>query len=84
MIVRNHAATPRPTRVRLRSPAGWRAEPAEASATIDGGGATAELDFTLFVPPDAAPGRVVVTADVEIDGEPRGELAETLLEVLPA
>ena len=84
VVVRNHAAQMRETRVRLRPPGGWVVAPAEAVATIPGDGAIATLRFTLTAPPSAIPGRVVVTADVDLGGEPRGELAETLLEVLPA
>ena len=47
------------------------------------GGATASAGFTIDVPAGTRQGRHVLTADVDLDGEPRGELAETLLEVLP-
>jgi glyoxylase-like metal-dependent hydrolase (beta-lactamase superfamily II) len=84
VVVRNHAATPQEARVRLHAPDGWQVEPAEAVTVVPGGGETATLTFMLAVPADAVPGRVVVTADVDLGGQPRGELAETLLEVLPA
>jgi hypothetical protein len=58
------------------------AEPSEATAVVPGDGKTAIIAFGLTAPADAHPGRVVVTADVDIDDEPRGELAETLLEVV--
>lgn len=84
VIVRNHASEPRETTVRLRVPSGWTVTPASATAEVPGGGEAATLTFTLAVPTDAAAGRAVLTADVDLGGEPRGELAETLLEVLPA
>lgn len=82
VIVRNHAADPRETTVRLRVPDGWGASPAAATTVVPGDGRTAILPFTVTVPADAAPGRAVLTADVDLGGEPRGELAETLLEVI--
>jgi len=84
VIVRNHGPVARSARVRLRVPAGWTATPRTADAMIDAGGATTVFAFQVAVPAGAAPGRVVVTVDVELGGEPRGELAETLLEVRPA
>ncbi len=81
VIVRNHAAAARPTAVRLRLPRGWSASPSEGGATVPAD-AEAAIDFEVHVPADAGPGRTVVTADVMIGGEPRGELAESLLEVL--
>jgi glyoxylase-like metal-dependent hydrolase (beta-lactamase superfamily II) len=81
VIVRNHAARPREARIRLRAPDSWNIQPEQAVTVVPGGGETATLAFVLAAPADAAPGRVVVTADVDL-GEPRGELAETLLEVL--
>jgi hypothetical protein len=53
-----------------------------ASVDVPAGGATASATFTVDVPAGTRPGRHVLTADIDIDGEPRGELAETLLEVL--
>jgi hypothetical protein len=84
VIVRNHAGHPRATRVRLRAPVGWQVEPLEALSVVPGGGGSASLTFALAAPSDARPGRVVVTADIDLGDQPRGELAETLLEVLPA
>ncbi len=83
VVVRNHALDPRDAQVRIRVPPGWRVEPLEAVVTVPGGGASATLGFVLTIPPATSPGRVVVTADVHLGGQPRGELAETLLEVLP-
>ena len=82
VIVRNHAAGPLETRVRLRVPRGWGVTPGEVTAVVRGGGETATLAYTLSCPADAVPGRVIVTADVDLGGRPRGELAETLLEVI--
>lgn len=83
VIVRNHAATPRPATVRLRVPADWWASPAEAVVAIPAD-AAASIEFTVGVPVGARPGRVVITADVTLGDDPRGELAESLVEVLPA
>ena len=84
VIVRNHASTARAARVRLRAPAGWGVAPTASTADIPSHGETATFRFTLTAPSTATPGRVVVTADVDLGDDPRGELAETLLEVLPA
>lgn len=81
VIVRNHAAEPREARVRVRVPRGWHVEPGEARTVVAGGGETATLAFVLAAPADAARGRIAVTADVDLGDQPRGELAETLLEV---
>jgi glyoxylase-like metal-dependent hydrolase (beta-lactamase superfamily II) len=83
VTVRNHAAVARPATVRLRLPQGWSATPVEGGAAVPAD-AEAAIDFEVRVPPDASPGRTVVTADITLGGEPRGELAECLLEVLPA
>ena len=82
VIVTNHAPTARETSVRLRLPADWQAQPAEAAATVPPDGSSVRLRFSIRVPADALRGRVVLTADVDLGGEPRGELAETLLEVV--
>jgi glyoxylase-like metal-dependent hydrolase (beta-lactamase superfamily II) len=84
VVVRNHAAEARHARIRLRAPDGWHVEPDEAVATVPGGGETATLTFVLAVPVTVSLGRVVVTADVDLGDQPRGELAETLVEVIPA
>ncbi len=84
VIVTNHGPVAREARVRLRLPDGWRAEPPEATAHIAAGGASATLPFTIHVPTGARAGRHVPTADLTLGGEPRGELAELLLEVLAA
>lgn len=81
--VRNHAPRARQATVSLRPPADWRAEPGRASMRI-AARATARVTFTIRVPASAAPGRTVITADVTLGGEPRGELAETLVEVVAA
>jgi glyoxylase-like metal-dependent hydrolase (beta-lactamase superfamily II) len=83
VVVTNHAEGSRPARVRLRVPNGWAVEPAVATGDAAGRGGTISMAFVVTVPPDARPGRTVVTADIELGGEPRGELAETLLEVQP-
>jgi glyoxylase-like metal-dependent hydrolase (beta-lactamase superfamily II) len=84
VIVTNHAPVEREARVRLRLPAGWTAEPEEASAPVPAGGTEIRLAFTVHAPAGARAGRHVLTVDLDLGGEPRGELAETLLEVLPA
>ncbi len=84
VIVTNHGPVPRQAVVRPRLTAGWRAEPADAIAEVAAGGATATLQFTIHVPSAAPPGRHVPTIDLTLGGEPRGELAELLLDVLPA
>ena len=83
VIVRNHGPAARSTRVRLRAPSDWGVEPPEASAHIEPGGATATLTFVVDVPITAPPGRHVLTADIWLGDEPRGDLAEMLVEVLP-
>jgi glyoxylase-like metal-dependent hydrolase (beta-lactamase superfamily II) len=83
VVVRNHAAEPRPAAVRLRVPAGWSASPAGAVVTVPAD-AAASIEFAVRVPAGARPGRVVITADVTLGGDPRGELAESLVEVLPS
>jgi len=82
VVVRNHAANGRPARIRLRAPDGWVVEPAQADTVVPGGGKTAWLAFNLGAPVNAAPGRAVVTADVDLGDRPLGEAAESLLEVL--
>lgn len=83
VIVRNHAAVPRPARIALRLPAGWpTAAPPSGEGLVPADG-TLAFDVLIPVPADAPPGRVVITADLLLDGEPRGELAELLLEVSP-
>jgi len=84
VIVRNHDAKPREARVRLRVPAGWHVEPILTVGVVPGGAESASFAFTVSVSSDALPGRCVVTADVELGHETRGELAETLLEVIRA
>ena len=84
VVVRNHARDHRPARVHLRVPDGWAAEPEEAATIVPGGGATATLLFRVLAPSDAAPGRFVVTADVQLGDRRLGEAAESLVEVLPA
>lgn len=81
VIVRNHAPEPREALVRLRVPSGWTADPVEAITTVPGGGGTASVDVSVNVPAGATPGRVVLTADVDLGSERRGEIAEMLLEV---
>jgi hypothetical protein len=83
VIVRNHATEAREAVVRLRLPAGWAALPLEAGVRIEAD-SEAVLAFSVEAPADAPSGRVVATADVTLGGTPRGELAEALLEVLPA
>ena len=83
VIVTNHGPVQREARVRLRVPDGWDAEPAESVADVGAGGATVALPFTVSTPPTARPGRYVPTVDLTLGGEPRGALAEMLLEVLP-
>lgn len=83
VVVRNHGPTGRSTRVRLHAPPAWRVEPPEVSAHIGAGGATVTLPFEIQAPAGAPIGRHVLTADVWLGDEPRGELAEMLLEVLP-
>jgi hypothetical protein len=84
VIVTNHGPVPRNAVVRLRLTDGWHAEPAQATVGVAAGGATATLPFTIHVPSTARPGRHVPIIDLTLGGEPRGELAELLLEVLPA
>ena len=83
VVVTNHAATPHPATIRLRLPDGWRAAPPAAEAIVPAR-AEARLGFVVGVPADTILGRHVLTIDADLWGEPRGELAETLLEVLPA
>ena len=84
VVVRNHAANGRSARVSLQAPDGWVVEPAEASTVVRGGGETATLAFTVGAPLDAAPGRAVLTADVDLGDRRLGEAAESLVEVLSA
>lgn len=84
VIVRNHGPLAREAVVRVRVPDDWAAEPAEVRTEIRGGGATWSTHVAITVPQTARPGRHVLTVDVWLGGEPRGELAEMLLEVSPA
>jgi glyoxylase-like metal-dependent hydrolase (beta-lactamase superfamily II) len=84
VIVRNHGPRPRPAVVQVQAPDGWSVSPPKASADIPAGGATWSTPFAIDVPSSARSGRHVLTAAVWLGGEPRGELAEMLLEVLPA
>ncbi len=83
VIIRNHAAVRRAATCSLRLPAGWSATPAEAAMEMPAGAEVA-VEFDIGVPATAGPGRIVITADITLGGQPRGELAECLLEVLPA
>jgi glyoxylase-like metal-dependent hydrolase (beta-lactamase superfamily II) len=84
VVVRNHAAVERPARIRLRVPDGWTVTPAEVTLIVPAGGETATDGFTIHAPAGAVPGRVVVTADVELGDRWLGEAAECLLEVRSA
>jgi glyoxylase-like metal-dependent hydrolase (beta-lactamase superfamily II) len=84
VLVTNHGPVPRTAVVQLRLSDGWHAEPTQATAEVAAGGATATMPFTIHVPSFARPGRHVPTIDLTLGGAPRGELAELLLEVLPA
>jgi glyoxylase-like metal-dependent hydrolase (beta-lactamase superfamily II) len=84
VIVRNHGPEPRAATVLVQAPVGWAVSPATASADIPPGGVTYATRFEIRVPASASIGRHVLTAAVWLGGEPRGELAEMLLEVLPA
>jgi glyoxylase-like metal-dependent hydrolase (beta-lactamase superfamily II) len=82
VIVRNHASEPRSAAVSLIVPREWSVTPAVADAVVPADGSAA-FGFTVEVPPGTPAGRVVVTADVTLGGEPRGQLAECLLQVIP-
>jgi glyoxylase-like metal-dependent hydrolase (beta-lactamase superfamily II) len=82
VIVRNHASEPHEARMRVRVPAGWTVEPIDALAVVPGDGQTASIRVTITAPPSAPAGRVVVTADLELGGDPRGEVAECLIQML--
>lgn len=84
IVVRNHGPVAREAVVRVRAPEGWTIDPDEDRAIIPSHGATWTAPVGVSVPRTATPGRHVLTADVWLGGEPRGELAEMLLEVLPA
>lgn len=84
IIVRNHGAEAREARVRLRLPDGWQSEPIEASAMVPAAGGETALAFEIDLPAGTAPGRAVLTADLTFGDTLRGELAETILEVLAA
>jgi hypothetical protein len=84
VIVTNHGPVAREALVRLRLPHGWSAEPDDATVDVGAGGAAATLPFTINVPSSARPGRHVPTIDLTLGGDSRGELAEMLLDVLPA
>lgn len=83
VIVLNHAAEARQAAVRLRVPPDWSATPTDAAVTVPAD-SSAAIDFVVHVPRGTRPGRVVVSADVSLGGDPPGDLAETLLDVLPA
>jgi glyoxylase-like metal-dependent hydrolase (beta-lactamase superfamily II) len=83
VIVRNHGPAVRASTIRVRAPEDWGVTPPEARAEVAGDGATWSTPVTIAVPATAPPGRHVLTVAVWL-GEPRGELAEMLLEVLPA
>jgi hypothetical protein len=82
VMVRNHAPDAREARLRVLVPEGWSVEPGDATAQVPGGGATAAVPFLITAPADAAAGRAVLTVDLELGSERRGQVAETLLEVL--
>ncbi|MEX2184436.1 MAG: MBL fold metallo-hydrolase, partial [Chloroflexota bacterium] len=83
VIVRNHGPAARMAAVRVRAPDGWAVEPDVASSLIEGNGATWSTRVAIAVPGGVPLGRHVLTVDVWLGGEPRGDLAEMLLEVLP-
>lgn len=77
--VRNDFETETDYRARLLGTDGrTRVDGAAATLPADG---EADLDLTLTVPADAGPGREVVTAEVVVDGESRGPVAEAVLHV---
>jgi glyoxylase-like metal-dependent hydrolase (beta-lactamase superfamily II) len=84
VMVRNHAPEAREARLRILVPEGWSVEPGDATARVPGGGATATVAFLITTPADAAAGRAVLTVDLELGSERRGQVAESLLEVLPS
>jgi hypothetical protein len=85
-LTRISPAQPRPGRPRCPRPGtdstGWTADPAAATVLVPGDGGTARVPIAISVPADAIAGRVVVTAELDLGSERRGEIAETLLEVL--
>jgi len=82
VLVRNHAADARPARLRVRAPDGWSVDPPDATILVEGIGRSAGVAVTITAPASTTPGRLVITVDLELDGEPRGEVAECLLEVV--
>jgi glyoxylase-like metal-dependent hydrolase (beta-lactamase superfamily II) len=82
VFVRNHATEARSARLQVRAPIGWLADPAEATALVDGHGGTAAVTVNVTAPVSAKAGRMVATVALELDGEPRGEVAECLFEVV--
>ncbi len=54
--------------VRLKTPAGWRVEPASAPAHVEGSGSRLALHFAVHPPAGLAPGRTDVVASFTADG----------------
>jgi hypothetical protein len=82
LIVHNYGASTMEVESGLHIPAGWGCQPRTAGFRISPGkiGKTA---FTLLIPANEQPrnARTPVTADVAINGEHRGQLAEAVVEI---
>jgi hypothetical protein len=80
LIVQNYAVSSMEVESTLHVPTGWEFRPRNAGFRVPPGtiGKTA---FTLRVPAQARSGRTPVTADVAINREYRGQLAEAVVEI---
>ena len=79
--VRNYHDKPRQIVAELVAPGGWRCQPRQAAATV-AAGATAALAFTVAVPDDAlttGPARPAIVADLTLDGQRLGQIAEAVV-----
>jgi glyoxylase-like metal-dependent hydrolase (beta-lactamase superfamily II) len=81
--VRNYRPKPMEMEAALVLPAGWKAAPEVATLTIPAKG-DASAGFTLSIPADwdRAQPRVAIVADLQVDGQYLGELAEGVVDVI--
>jgi hypothetical protein len=83
--LRNYGRAPMQARITLRLPRGWDCDPARLDLTAPPGG-TARGPFRLRVPPGFSwpDSRVAIAADVTADGRHLGQIAEGVVDLLPA
>ncbi len=79
LLLRNNAERPARFEARLLAPAGWEVDGAYESFDLDPGG-RGELEL-MATAPSAPDIRRILTAEIRVDGESRGPVAEALVTV---